>query len=154
MVEAEHTNGLVQDCSISSVLAVEILQCCTKPSIHWEWVVMKELHSHSFHLHSCWWHTNGHKGLATHWLMLANGIVCWGVHMGSAYKSGFMTSQWWHSNKTKPMTTGRNFVLQRANLNIMGEVKYITGLSDKCYSPLCGGIHNCVQWHSLRCPGC
>ena len=28
-----HINGLVQDCSISSALAVEILQSCTKPSI-------------------------------------------------------------------------------------------------------------------------
>ena len=26
--------GLVQDCSISSALAMEILQCCTKPSIY------------------------------------------------------------------------------------------------------------------------
>ena len=29
-----HTNGLVQDCSISSALAMEILQSCAKPSIH------------------------------------------------------------------------------------------------------------------------
>ena len=29
----DHIDGLVQDCSISSVLAMEILQSCTKPSI-------------------------------------------------------------------------------------------------------------------------
>ena len=29
-----HVNGLVQDCSISSALAVEILQSCTKPCIY------------------------------------------------------------------------------------------------------------------------
>ena len=29
-----YINGLVQDCSISSVLAMEILQSCTKPSIY------------------------------------------------------------------------------------------------------------------------
>ena len=29
-----HTDGLVQDCTISSVLAMEILQSCTKPSTY------------------------------------------------------------------------------------------------------------------------
>ena len=29
----DYINGLVQDCSISSALAMEILQACTKPSI-------------------------------------------------------------------------------------------------------------------------
>ena len=29
-----HINGLVQDCSISSTLAMEIMQSCTKPSIY------------------------------------------------------------------------------------------------------------------------
>ena len=29
-----HIDGLVEDCSISSALAVEILQSCTKPSIY------------------------------------------------------------------------------------------------------------------------
>ena len=29
----DHIDGLVQDCSISSVLAMEILQSCTRPSI-------------------------------------------------------------------------------------------------------------------------
>ena len=29
----EHLHGLVQDCSISSALAMEILQSCTKPSL-------------------------------------------------------------------------------------------------------------------------
>ena len=28
-----HVSGSVQDCSISNVLAMEILQCCTKPLI-------------------------------------------------------------------------------------------------------------------------
>ena len=35
----DHFNGLVQDCSISSALAMENIQSCTKPSIlspHWE----------------------------------------------------------------------------------------------------------------------
>ena len=33
----EHIDGLVQDCSNSSALAMELLQSCTKPSIlgHW-----------------------------------------------------------------------------------------------------------------------
>ena len=30
----KYINGLVQDCSISSALAVEILQSCTKPLIY------------------------------------------------------------------------------------------------------------------------
>ena len=29
-----YINGLVQDCSISSALAMELLQSCTKPSIY------------------------------------------------------------------------------------------------------------------------
>ena len=29
-----HINGLVQDCSNSSALAMELLQSCTKPSIY------------------------------------------------------------------------------------------------------------------------
>ena len=29
-----HVDGLVQDCSNSSVLAVELMQSCTKPSIY------------------------------------------------------------------------------------------------------------------------
>ena len=33
-----HFDGLVQDCSISSALAMEILQSCTKPSI-WHWLI-------------------------------------------------------------------------------------------------------------------
>ena len=33
MAKVEHIDGLVQNCSISSVLAMEILQSCTKPSI-------------------------------------------------------------------------------------------------------------------------
>ena len=32
-VEEKHFDGLVQDCSISSALAMEILQSCTKPLI-------------------------------------------------------------------------------------------------------------------------
>ena len=32
-VPMDHINGLVQDCSISSVLAMEILQSCTEPSV-------------------------------------------------------------------------------------------------------------------------
>ena len=32
--EITHIDGLVEDCSISSALAVEILQSCTKPSIY------------------------------------------------------------------------------------------------------------------------
>ena len=31
----EYNDGLVQDCSISSALAMEILQSCNKPSISW-----------------------------------------------------------------------------------------------------------------------
>ena len=31
---AENIDGLVQDCSISSALAMEILQSCTKPSTY------------------------------------------------------------------------------------------------------------------------
>ena len=33
MTQQAYINGLVQDCSISSALAMEILQSCTKPSI-------------------------------------------------------------------------------------------------------------------------
>ena len=33
LLQNYHINGLVQGCNISSVLAVEILQSCTKPSI-------------------------------------------------------------------------------------------------------------------------
>ena len=32
-IESEYINGLVLDCSISSALALEILQSCTKPLI-------------------------------------------------------------------------------------------------------------------------
>ena len=32
-----HNNGLVQDCSISSALALEMLQSCTKPLIYWQY---------------------------------------------------------------------------------------------------------------------
>ena len=33
--ENEHYDSLMQDCCISSALAIEILQSCTKPSICW-----------------------------------------------------------------------------------------------------------------------
>ena len=33
-VDPDHIDGLVQDCSISSALAMEILQFCNKPSIY------------------------------------------------------------------------------------------------------------------------
>ena len=36
-------DGLVQDCSISSVLAMELLQSCTKPSI-WHWYKIRDPH--------------------------------------------------------------------------------------------------------------
>ena len=38
MQEKPHIDGLVQGCSNSSALAMELLQSCTKPSIltHWE----------------------------------------------------------------------------------------------------------------------
>ena len=32
-VSVSHIDGLVQDCSISTALAMEIMQSCTKPSI-------------------------------------------------------------------------------------------------------------------------
>ena len=32
--DIKHFDGLVQDCSISSALAMEILQSCTKPLIY------------------------------------------------------------------------------------------------------------------------
>ena len=35
-LDKDHSDGLLQDCSNSSVLAIELLQSCTKPSIeHW-----------------------------------------------------------------------------------------------------------------------
>ena len=34
MIQAHHIDGLVQDCSNSSALAMELLQSCTKPSIY------------------------------------------------------------------------------------------------------------------------
>ena len=40
-----YIDGLVQDCSISSVLALEILQSCTKPLKCGEWWEVAELAS-------------------------------------------------------------------------------------------------------------
>ena len=34
-----YIDGLVQDCSISSALAMEIVQSSTKPSIYLEWMI-------------------------------------------------------------------------------------------------------------------
>ena len=42
-----HINGLVQDCSNSSVLGLELLQSCTKPSI---WLYEINLPYHNIHL--------------------------------------------------------------------------------------------------------
>ena len=45
-------DGLVQDCSNSSALAMELLQCCTKPSIYTSHH-MKHVHSFTFALFCC-----------------------------------------------------------------------------------------------------
>ena len=46
----EHIDGSVQYCSISSALAMEILQSCNKPSIYWD-ILLKITSSH----HLNWW---------------------------------------------------------------------------------------------------
>ena len=33
MIDIEYTDGVVQDCGNSSALAMELLKCCTKPSL-------------------------------------------------------------------------------------------------------------------------
>ena len=38
-----YIHGLVQDCSISSALTVEILQFCTKPSIYYQLSMLNDL---------------------------------------------------------------------------------------------------------------
>ena len=43
-----HFDGLVQDCSNSSALAMELLQSCAKPSIHGVLVIEKEGNIHCF----------------------------------------------------------------------------------------------------------
>ena len=42
VAHVQHISGLVQDCSISIALAMEIPQSCTKPSIY-PWVCAKEM---------------------------------------------------------------------------------------------------------------
>ena len=43
VTEPDHIDGLVQDCSISSVLAMEILQSCTKPSIYFHTICVSSV---------------------------------------------------------------------------------------------------------------
>ena len=61
----EHIDGLVQDCSISSVLAMEILQSCTKPSISRVWVSLFNV------LPSCLYNKD-HKLIEAEWRIYAS----------------------------------------------------------------------------------
>ena len=62
MEDKDDLGGLVQDCSISSALAMEILQSCTKPSILSTVSVLSQYHGD-------WWHGNTRS----------QGMSCYGI---------------------------------------------------------------------------
>ena len=63
--------SMVQDCSIASALAMEIVQSCTKPSIY-PWNIKCTLTNNPFCCHFCWISDGGHHWPGTHKLNECN----------------------------------------------------------------------------------
>ena len=85
-----HIDGLLQDCSNSSALAMELLQSCTKPSILW-FIVCDLTVAQNKENVSTWdplvkapsqWETTQHCNVASHWLCA---FIKWSLYTGVFY---------------------------------------------------------------------
>ena len=97
-----HTNSLLQDCSISSALAMEILQSCTKPSIYshlstfrWCYIVVllhgrQDMFILHDQYHGCWWPGDPKsQGITSH----GNDIILWELSSFSTTRVNYNCNQ-------------------------------------------------------------